>query len=210
MNRASAPLAVFGWCFKLRPDKRRLYRAVGDLASMEKTGIREPLNSPIPHPGPLDSAPGPAPTTRGILQNLPATPSPNPTPSTPLGFVAADVLGRAGHQRRPSALGRETMAEVGRRPGNGRPSGGRTRLRDAGRGAFGRNAELRHRGLRARARLPAGLRPDGGAGRRYAFRSRCLRQSPREFGPGNCGARRWRPAHRALVEMAPRLPPTRN
>ena len=28
-----------------------------------KTGIREPLNSPIPHPGPLDSAPGPAPTT---------------------------------------------------------------------------------------------------------------------------------------------------
>ena len=25
---------------------------------MEKTGIREPLNSPIPHPGPLDSAPG--------------------------------------------------------------------------------------------------------------------------------------------------------
>ena len=43
---------------------------------MEKTGIRELLNSPIPYFGPLDSAPGPAPTTRGILQNLPATPSP--------------------------------------------------------------------------------------------------------------------------------------
>ena len=43
---------------------------------MGKTGIREPFNSPIPHPGPLDSAPGPAQTTRGILQNLPATPSP--------------------------------------------------------------------------------------------------------------------------------------
>ena len=40
---------------------------------MEKTGIREPLNSPIPHPGPLDSAPGPAQTTRGILQNLPSS-----------------------------------------------------------------------------------------------------------------------------------------
>ena len=50
--------------------------AAGEGASMEKTGIREPLNSPILHPGPLDSAPGPAPTTRGILQNLPATPSP--------------------------------------------------------------------------------------------------------------------------------------
>ena len=28
------------------------------------------------YPGPLDSAPGPAQTTKGILQNLPATPSP--------------------------------------------------------------------------------------------------------------------------------------
>ena len=25
----------------------------------------------------------------------------------------------------------------------------------------------------------------------------------RVFGPGNCGARRWKPAHRALVEVAP-------
>ena len=57
---------------------------------MEKTGIREPLNSPIPHPGPLDSAPGPAPTTRGILQNLPATPS------------AGEPASSAGSRRTPS------------------------------------------------------------------------------------------------------------
>ena len=34
--------------------------------------------------------------------------------------------------------------------------------------------------------------------------------SPRLGLSGNCGERRWKPAHRALVEMAPRLPPTRN
>ena len=81
---------------------------------MEKTGIREPLNSPIPHPDPLDSAPGPAPTTRGILQNLPATPSPNPTPSTPLGFVAKLTPSWGGQATSGAQVlwGRETMAGV--------------------------------------------------------------------------------------------------
>ena len=81
---------------------------------MEKTGIREPLNSPIPHPDPLDSAPGPAPTTRGILQNLPATPSPNPTPSTPLGFVAklTPSWGGQATSGAQALWGRETMAGV--------------------------------------------------------------------------------------------------
>ena len=117
---------------------------------------------------------------------------------------ADSVLGRTGRKRRPGALGPgDDGWDGGRRSGGGRAAGGGARLRDAGRGPFGRDAELRHRGLRARARLPAGLRPDGGAGRRHALRSRCLRQSPREFGPGNCGARRWRSAHRALVEVAP-------
>ena len=30
------------------------------------------------------------------------------------------------------------------------------------------------------------------------------------FGPGNCGERRWNPAHRALVDGGSRLPPTLN
>ena len=42
------------------------------------------------------------------------------------------------------------------------PTGGGARLRDAGLGAAGRDAALRHRGLRRRTGLPAGLRPDGG------------------------------------------------
>ena len=58
---------------------------------MEKTGMRAPLNSPIPHQDPLDSAPGPAPTTKGILQNLPATPSPgNPQAVHPKPDTEAD------------------------------------------------------------------------------------------------------------------------
>ena len=118
----------------------------------------------------------------------------NPAPSAPFGFMAKVTPSWGGQATSDAEAlwGRETMAGMA----------------DGGPAAGGRlEAELRHRGLRARARLPAGLRPDGGAGRRYAFRSRCLRQSPREFGPGGRGARPWRPAHRALVEMAPRLLP---
>ena len=91
--------------------------------------------------------------------------------------------------------GRETMAGMadGGLAAYGMPVGGRL----VGMPSFGIG------GLRARARLPAGLRPDGGAGRRHALRAGCLRQSPGEFGPGGRGAQRWRPAHSALVEVAP-------
>ena len=137
----------------------------------------------------------------------------NPTPSTPLGFMAklTPSWGGQAESGAQALWGWDTMAGMADgRSSSGRPSGGRARLRDAGRGPFGRDAELRHRGLRARARLPAGLRPDGGARRRHAFRSRCLRQSPGKPLSGNCGAWCFRPAHRALVEVAPRLLPTRN
>ena len=86
---------------------------------MEKTGIREPLNSPIPHPGPLDSAPGPAPTTRGILQNLPATPSPNPTPSTPLGFVAKLTPSWGGQATSGAGDAIQRRYEQGKAPATG-------------------------------------------------------------------------------------------
>ncbi len=201
VNRASAPLAVFGWCFKLRPDKRRLYRAVGDLASMEKTGIREPLNSPIPHPGPLDSAPGPAPTTRGILQNLPATPSPNPTPSTPLGFVAklTPSWGGQATSGAQALWGRETMAEVaaggpatgGRLEaelGYGMPVGGRL----VGMPSFGIGASGHGRDYR----LGYGLTvAQGGATHFdlgvYANRRESLGQGTAEHGVGGQLTARW-------------------
>ena len=121
-----------------------------------------------------------------------------------LSGEADPVLGRTGRKRRPGALGPgDDGGDGGRRSGSGRPSGGRARLRDAGRGPFGRDAELRHRGLRARARLPAGLRPDGGARRCHALRAGHRCQSPGKPLSGNCGAWRFRPAHGALVEVAP-------
>ena len=85
----------------------------------------------------------------------------NPAPAAPFGFMAKVTPSWGG------------QAESG-----GRASGGGARLRDAGRGPFGRDAELRHRGLRARARLPPGLRPDGGARRCHALRAGHRCQSP--------------------------------
>ena len=130
----------------------------------------------------------------------------NPAPSTPLGFLAKLTPSWGGQATSGSQAlwGQETMAGGGaRRRGRGRPSGGRARLWDAGRGPFGRDAELRYRGLRARARLPAGLRPDGGARRCHSLRAWHRCQSPGKPLSGNCGAWRFRPAHRALVEVAP-------
>ena len=76
--RTKVMIVLFGLFAEVERDliSERTKEAVGEGTSMDKTGIRELLNSPIPYSGPLDSAPGPAPTTRGILQNLPATPSP--------------------------------------------------------------------------------------------------------------------------------------
>ena len=141
---------------------------------MEKTGIREPLNSPIPHPGPLDSAPGPAPTTRGILQNLPATPSPNPTPSTPLGFVAAGG----------PATGGRLEAELG----YGMPVGGRL----VGMPSFGIGASGHGRDYR----LGYGLTvAQGGATHFdlgvYANRRESLGQGTAEHGVGGQLTARW-------------------
>ena len=134
----------------------------------------------------------------------------NPSPSTPLGFMAklTPSWGGQAESGAQALWGRETMAGMadggpaadGRLEaelGYGMPVGGRL----VGMPSFGIGASG------ARARLPAGLRPDGGARWRYAFRSRCLRQSPGEFGPGTCRARRWRSAHRALVEVGYRLLP---
>ena len=53
--------------FLFRSREATTHRVYLNEVDTPQTGIREPLNSPIPHPGPLDSAPGPAPTTRGIL-----------------------------------------------------------------------------------------------------------------------------------------------
>ena len=162
-------------------------RAVGQPAGADAAGP----------PGP--GVPGPGCVSIVWLQ-------PDAVDAARLSGEADPVLGRTGRKRRPGALGPgDDGGDGGRRSGSGRPSGGRARLRDAGRGAFGRDAEVRHRGLRARARLPAGLRPDGGAGRRHALRAGHRCQSPGKPLSGNCGAWRFRPAHGALVEMAPRL-----
>ena len=53
--------------FLFRSREATTHRVHLNEVDTPQTGIREPLNSPIPHPGPLDSATGPAPTTRGIL-----------------------------------------------------------------------------------------------------------------------------------------------
>ena len=85
---------------------------------------------------------------------------------------ADPVLGRAGHQRRPGALGPGDDGGDGtRRRRIRQPSGGGARLRAAGREPAGRHAEVRHRDLRARAGLPPGLRHDGGRAGRHELRA---------------------------------------
>ena len=132
----------------------------------------------------------------------------NPAPSTPLGFLAklTPSWGGQAESGAQALWGRETMAGMA----DGGPAAGGRLEAELGYGmpVGGRLVGMPSFGIGASghgARLPAGLRPDGGAGRRYALQSWCLRQSPREFGPGGRGARRWRPAHRALVDGGSRL-----
>ena len=121
---------------------------------------------------------------RGVAVSL----SYNPTPSTPLGFVArvAPSWGGEATSGAEALWGRETMAGMahgGVADGNRLNAEGR--LRAAGGPPLRGDAAGRRQHLRIRARLPAGLWPDGGAERRHARRAgrRCPpRESPKQGG----------------------------
>ena len=137
----------------------------------------------------------------------------NPAPSTPLGFMAK-VTPSWGGQAESGAQAlwdRETMAGMadggpvagGRLEaelGYGMPVGGRlVGMPSFGIGASGHGRDYRQ-GYGLTVAQGGAMHFDLGV---YANRRESL-------GQGGRGARHWRPAHRALVEMAPRLPPTRN
>ena len=127
----------------------------------------------------------------------------NPTPSTPLGFLAKMTPSWGGQATSgaQAALGPgDDGRGGGRRPGSGRPARGGTRLRDAGLGPAGRDAAVRHRDLRVRKGLPAGLRPDGGRERRRQLRAGHRCRPARKPCRGARGARRSGSTHRALVD----------
>ena len=116
---------------------------------------------------------------------------------------ADPLLGRTGHQRRPGSLGPGDDDWNGaRKHGFGEPSGGGAGLWAAGRKPAGGDAEVRHRDLRVRAGLPAGLRPDRIAAWQYELRVGHRRHAPGELEAGRHGPRSPRPAHGALVNTA--------
>ena len=134
----------------------------------------------------------------------------NPTPSTPLGFLAklTPSWGGQAESGAQALWGRETMAGMA----DGSPAAGGRLEAELGYGmpVGGRLVGMPRFGigsLRLRARLPAGLRPDGGARRCHALRAGHRCQSPGKPLSGNCGAWRFRPAHRALVDGGSRLLP---
>ena len=123
----------------------------------------------------------------------------DPTPSTPLGFTAR-VEPSWGGQAQSGAVGQaDDGGDGARRRRVWQPPRWRGRLRAAGRGPVGRHPSGRDRGLRARARLPAGLWPDGGAGRRPARRAGRGRPPRRESEAGRRGHGGARPGRAALV-----------
>ena len=116
---------------------------------------------------------------------------------------ADPLLGRTGHQRRPGSLGPGDDGGDGTgRHGFGEQSGGGAGLWAAGRKPAGGDAEVRHRDLRVRAGLPAGLRPDRIAAWQYELRVGHRRHAPGELEAGRHGPRSPRPAHGALVNTA--------
>ena len=135
---------------------------------------------------------------RGVAVSL----SYNPTPQTPLGFVArvAPSWGGAGDERGRGAVGPgDDGGDGARRRRAGQPVRWRGRLRAAGGEPLRGDAAGRRQHLRIRARLPAGLWPDGGAARRHARRAGRRRPPPRASDAGRRGHGGARPGRAGLV-----------
>ena len=127
----------------------------------------------------------------------------NPTPSTPLGFLAKVTPSWGGQATAGSGAlwDRETMAGVA---AGGPAAGGRLEAElGYGMPVWGRlvgDAAVRHRDLRVRKGLPAGLRPDGGRERRRQLRAGHRGRPARKPRRGGRRTRRSGPTHRALVD----------
>ena len=162
----------------------RVDRTVGRRAGADAAG---PPGPGVPGPGHV-----------GVVQL-----QPDAVDAAGVHGEADPVLGRTGHQRRPGSLGPGDDGGDGTgRHGFGEPSGGGAGLWAAGREPAGGDAEVRHRDLRVRAGLPAGLRPDRIAAWQYELRAGHRRHAPGELEAGRHGPRSPRPAHGALVNTA--------
>ena len=141
---------------------------------------------------------------RGVALSL----SYNPTPSTPLGFMArvAPSWGGQATSGAEALWGRQTMG--GMAPGgvaSGQPPRWRGRLRAAGGQPLRGHAAGRLQHVRVRAGLPARLRSRGAEPGEPDLRAGHRRAAPRESAGRRRKQRSHRPGHGGLVGGAPRL-----
>ena len=128
----------------------------------------------------------------------------NPTPSTPLGFVArvaGPVVGRAGDERGRGAVGpRDDGGHGARRCRAGQPPRRRGRLRAAGGPPLGRHAAGRLQHLGVRAGLPGRLRPRRARPRGSQLRPGGRGAAPQQSNAGRHEQQGARAGHPGLVD----------